>query len=879
MINMVGTCIQPFKLIPLAFLLFSSIPAYSQAYVPPIGIPVPEFGIEETVDSVYGYNYYYTHYIDNTHAGATDQDNPNGTPDKPRMTIPSTLGAGSVVEIHGGPYNSVGGTYTMNGTAEDPVFIRGASDTNRPVISKSVVRFDGQYFIVENLDFYDKSTIKFNTSSKYGTLRNCKVHNPVGAIGASNPTVSATGEHIVLYRNEIHDNVKAANLDCHGIQASNHGNKIWVVDNHIYNNGGDGIQACHNCNPGPRYLYIGRNEFHGDKENGIDLKYAVDVIISQNKLHGYMHSAETGIVSPIVIGSDGAPTRVWVLFNEIYNCRKGIRIEEIDDLWIIGNLIYDISESGIIPEKKGTKTHILGNTLYNMENGISVPWRDDLSLFIFNNIFNEISGESIKIGNAIVEKSEISNNLFWKASSHGDNFVNQDPLFADTANRDFSLQATSPAIDSGTAIGGVIHEYNSLYNEDISVAFDGAIRPQGSEWDIGAYEFPTGTFPVQFNLTVNLPGPGGSVSPSGGLFTEGSQVKLTAKPEEGYAFDGWTGDLTDSINPVHVTMDSDKSITASFEAVVQYTLTTTTSGSGTVILQPSGGSYFVGTEVALTASPNPGNQFVNWSGDVTGDQSPMQTVVSGNKNVTANFSIQSRPFIEYPILAVSASTFENPNVPANTLDNNLGTRWSAEGDQWISYELEEVDTISYVAFSVHHGDQVRLSFEIEVSPDQETWTQVYGGIASGTTLQPEIYDFKDIPGRYVRIYAHGNTANNWNSLTTVAIYGLGDEATGLEEIDRTFPRHFLLHSSPNPMQTSTAIQVYNPLPEAQVNLSIFNIQGQEIMKMYNGIQKSGMHTYVWDAVDNAGRKVSPGIYLLNLLIEQEMMTIKIQVLE
>jgi len=466
-------------------------------YVPPIGIPAPEFGIEETVEILYGSDSFYTHFVDNAQSDATDDGNPFGSADKPRLTIPSVLAAGSVVEIHGGPYTGMSATYLMNGTVDKPVFIRGVSDTGRPVIRQSVFRFDGQYFIVENLDFYDKSLIRFNTTSKYGSLRNSEVHNPVGAIGATNPTVSVTGEQIVVYNNEIHDNVTADTLDCHGVQASAGGKKIWVLDNHIYNNGGDGIQACHQCNPGPRYLYIGRNNFHGDKENGIDLKYASDVIISQNKLHDYLLPVETGDVSPIVVGSDGAPSRVWILFNEIYDCRKGIRIEETDSIWIIGNLIYNIEGAGIIPEKKGIETRIVNNTLYNMKTGISEPWRERFNFFIYNNIFAHVNDKSINIGSIITEQPDISNNLFWEASSHGNNPIDQDPEFTDASNHNFSLLPTSPAIDVAVVREGIFQDFYTLYGIDIRKAIDGATRPQGNGWDIGAYEFATDSSKVK----------------------------------------------------------------------------------------------------------------------------------------------------------------------------------------------------------------------------------------------------------------------------------------------------------------------------------------------------------------------------------------------
>ena len=46
---------------------------------------------------------------------------------------------------------------------------------------------------------------------------------------------------------------------------------------------------------------------------------------------------------------------------------------------------------------------------------------------------------------------------------------------------------------------------------------------------------------------------------------------------------------------------------------------------------------------------------------------------------------------------VTASTHDG-NVPANTVDNNLNTRWSAEGDnQWIAYDLGSARTVGYLA--------------------------------------------------------------------------------------------------------------------------------------------------------------------------------------
>ncbi len=62
------------------------------------------------------------------------------------------------------------------------------------------------------------------------------------------------------------------------------------------------------------------------------------------------------------------------------------------------------------------------------------------------------------------------------------------------------------------------------------------------------------------------PSGAGSVSPSGGQYTSGAQVTLTASPASGYSFDYWSGSASGTTLSITVTMDSDKSITANFKS-------------------------------------------------------------------------------------------------------------------------------------------------------------------------------------------------------------------------------------------------------------------------------------------------------------------------
>ncbi|MEO0225270.1 MAG: cellulase family glycosylhydrolase, partial [candidate division WOR-3 bacterium] len=115
--------------------------------------------------------------------------------------------------------------------------------------------------------------------------------------------------------------------------------------------------------------------------------------------------------------------------------------------------------------------------------------------------------------------------------------------------------------------------------------------------------------PQSYTLTVNVnPTGSGSVTlnPSGGSYTAGTQVTLTAQPNSGYIFSNWSGDLTGTQNPATIIMDSNKVVTANFSQSgggTTYTLTVNVSpvGSGVVYLNPSQGSYTAGTQVTLTA--------------------------------------------------------------------------------------------------------------------------------------------------------------------------------------------------------------------------------------------------------------------------------------
>ena len=123
---------------------------------------------------------------------------------------------------------------------------------------------------------------------------------------------------------------------------------------------------------------------------------------------------------------------------------------------------------------------------------------------------------------------------------------------------------------------------------------------------------------------------------------------------------------------------------------------------------------------------------------------------------------------------VSASGHDG-NVPANAVDGNLQTRWSAAGDgAWLQLDLGAVRTVTMAQIAVHRGNERQNRFEIQISNDRQTWTTLFSGLSPQSTTALQTIDLVDRPGRYVRYLGHGTTdplSASWNSVSELRIFG------------------------------------------------------------------------------------------------------------
>ncbi len=523
-------------------------------FVSPLGIPKPAFGIDEPSpaapsgwpDTAVPDHY----YVDMSSAKATDTDNPYGTPALPRATFPPahTFPAGTVIELHGGVYDSLS-WLVCNGTKAKPCFIRGASRSDRPVVSATLQLRDSTYTIVENIDFKGGtgSAVSVWGHSAYVAARYNLVRDKTWVSNSAGfGTSPQPGDHlhdIVFYRNAVSNlgdwTVTATDPDFHGFTPGTWGrdassgteaDHIWVLQNTCYHLSGNCVQVNAGNGAGAyailHHVYVGGNISGPNRQAGFWCKQATDVIFSQNVAYGgRIHGSQPG-------GGGGYqynPDYVWFIFNDFYDNTFGVRQSDTSGgdpshtAFIVGNYLHDNDVSsdqmhwgsptgwGITLWQGNQTRYVVDNTIVNTRGGIELIFAGpttvagnviatsypDTPIFrvqesataavttVGANLFYAGAQTPIYTWGSTTPIQGLS--AFQTASGQCSGCIEADPKFTDAAGGDLSLAADSPGRDT-SARSQVYAIFEQRYGISIDVDHDGNPRPAGGGWDFGAYE-------------------------------------------------------------------------------------------------------------------------------------------------------------------------------------------------------------------------------------------------------------------------------------------------------------------------------------------------------------------------------------------------------
>jgi len=96
-----------------------------------------------------------------------------------------------------------------------------------------------------------------------------------------------------------------------------------------------------------------------------------------------------------------------------------------------------------------------------------------------------------------------------------------------------------------------------------------------------------------------------------------------------------------------------------------------------------------------------------------------------------------------PISGATASGSESTHPPSHAIDNNSGTRWANPAlGSWLRADLGSTQNICSVDIAWYKGNSRQYHFIIATSTDGVTFTNVFSGDSSGTTVSSEKYTIK-----------------------------------------------------------------------------------------------------------------------------------------
>ena len=143
-----------------------------------------------------------------------------------------------------------------------------------------------------------------------------------------------------------------------------------------------------------------------------------------------------------------------------------------------------------------------------------------------------------------------------------------------------------------------------------------------------------------YTVTLQTNIDGAAQMSGAGTYQDGASVEVSVEPNDGFVFVNWTIQGEEVSNELTYSFVAESSVTivANFTEKEKYTITAVADvpAAGTVL---GAGTYYEGADVTLTAVPNNGYEFVNWTenDEVIGEEPTLSFTAQEQKNVVAHF--------------------------------------------------------------------------------------------------------------------------------------------------------------------------------------------------------------------------------------------------
>ena len=450
-----------------------------------------------------------TYYID----FANGSDSNNGTctnsawqhaPGDPNATgnpNSTSLSPGDTVKFKGGVvYYGVIHVY-WSGTSGNPITYTNYSDSAAIIdgtgtdLNDTHGLFDWpssyNWITLENMEIRNYSDYGVWVNGNYNTIQNCNIHT--GNSG-SEALLLRLGNYSKLINNTIHD----AGWNCLDVYNAEH---TEIAYNDIYDcplHGGINVMSdtgtYYGIMPGNN---IHHNYIHGDVHGAIYTRYQQNNTIYDNIID-LPNATNPNIY--ISKGGTGGPSS-YTANTEIYNNLLiggswSFFDDAADNVTLKNNIMMNPASNVFISFYSWITNHTID---YNLYNGTGV-WRLD--------------------GNEYSTLSSLP-------SPYEDNGLMGNPGFVNESGNDFRYMNNSDAIDRGTDLSSIF-----------TIDYAGTHRPQGSGWDIGAYEYVSNS---SSNVTTTSNSPANGYSTNNATIIFNCSATSNANLINMTLYGNWTG--------------------------------------------------------------------------------------------------------------------------------------------------------------------------------------------------------------------------------------------------------------------------------------------------------------------------------------------------